>query len=247
MTLSIAAMGIKKRFGAAWALDGVDMAVPAGELHAVIGPNGAGKSTLFGVIAGEYSPDGGRLELNGRDISATPPHTRVHAGIARTFQITRIFPRLTLRQNVLVAILARSGSAAVFWRRVRGEEWERAEAALALVGMEQWADRRAQTLAQGDRKRLEIATALALKPHLLLLDEPTAGMSPDETAATMRLVEQIWEDTHVTVLLTEHDMPLVFGLAQQVTVMHRGRVVCSGTPDEIRSRTDVREIYLGFE
>ncbi len=247
MALALKVQRVKKRFGANWALDGVDLEVPTGELRAVIGPNGAGKSTLFGVIAGEHTPTFGSVQLDGRDITRFPPHARVRLGLARTFQVTRIFPQLTLRENVLAAVFAHKRRAHVFWRGPSSEERERSERGLELVGLGSLASQPARILSQGDRKRLEIAAALALEPKMLLLDEPTAGMSPEETEATVRLIQHVWEDSKLTVVLTEHDMALVFRLAQRITVLHRGRVICTASPDEVRRRGDVRNIYLGNE
>jgi branched-chain amino acid transport system ATP-binding protein len=245
MALALKVSGLRMRFGANWALNGVDLSVPAGELRAVIGPNGAGKSTLFGVIAGEHTPSSGAVELDGRDVTGVPPHTRVRLGLVRTFQVTRIFPGLTVHENVLAAVLARRRRGHVCWRPAGGEERGRADDWLRLVGLGALASRPARALSQGDRKRLEVATALALEPRLLLLDEPTAGMSPEETEATVRLLERVWEELRPTVLLTEHDVALVMRLAQRVTVLHRGAVVCTGTAGEVQRRGDVREIYLG--
>jgi branched-chain amino acid transport system ATP-binding protein len=238
--------GVVKHFAGVPALDDVSLTVPAGQLHAVIGPNGAGKSTLFGVIAGEHRPDRGTVRIAGRDVTRMAPHRRVKAGVARAFQVARIFPDMTVRQNVAAAVIAANGSARVFWR---GKPLRNAsgavDEALELLALTAIGGRLARELSQGDRKRLEIAMALMLQPALLLLDEPTAGMSPEETAATVALVRQLWSLGGLTVLLTEHDMQVVFNLAQQLTVLDRGRVLCSGDPAAIRERDDVKEIYLG--
>ncbi len=232
-------------YGANRALDGVSLDVAAGELRAVIGPNGAGKSTLFAAIAGEVAPASGSVALDGVDITRWAPHRRVRYGIARAFQVSRIFPTLTVRENVLAAWLCREGKAQRWWRAVDGAAHAHAGVALDDVGLGALAERRGDSLSQGDRKRLEIAMALQLDARLLLLDEPTAGMSPKETSATVALVESLWHRRGLTILLTEHDMSVVFRLAQRLTVMHRGRVLCTGAPAEIRGRADVREIYLG--
>ncbi|MDE2573315.1 MAG: ABC transporter ATP-binding protein [bacterium] len=233
------------RYGANRALDGLSLEVESGELRAVIGPNGAGKSTLFATIAGETPASQGRVELDGTDITRWAPHLRVRRGVARAFQVSRIFPSLTVRENVLAAQLCAQGGSRVCWRTVLGAEHARSEAALAELGLAHLAARRGETLSQGDRKRLEIAMALQLEARLLLLDEPTAGMSPRETAQTVALIRSLWERTRITILLTEHDMSVVFSLAQRITVMQRGRVLCTGAPEEVRGRHDVREIYLG--
>lgn len=238
--------GVVKRFAGNLALDDVSLTVTAGQLHAVIGPNGAGKSTLFGVIAGEYRPDRGNVLVAGRDVTRMAAHRRVRAGVARAFQVARIFPDMSVRQNVAAAVIAANGSARVFWR---GKPLRSAavtvNGVLERVGLAAISDRLARALSQGDRKRLEIAMALMLRPKLLLLDEPTAGMSPEETASTVGLVRELWSQGGLSVLLTEHDMQVVFDLAQQLTVLDRGHVLCSGDPADVRERDDVKEIYLG--
>jgi ABC-type branched-chain amino acid transport systems, ATPase component len=238
--------GVIKRFAGNLALDDVSLVIPAGQLHAVIGPNGAGKSTLFGVIAGEHRPERGSVHVAGRNVTRMAAHRRVKAGVARAFQVAHIFPDMTVRQNVTAAVLAANGAARIFWR---GKPLRTAAAAvddaLAQMGLAKVGERVARVLSQGDRKRLEIAMALVLRPTLLLLDEPTAGMSPEETASTVALVRELWSRGGLTVLLTEHDMQVVFDLAQQLTVLDRGHVLCSGEPTEIREREDVKEIYLG--
>lgn len=237
--------GVSKRYGGNAALESVSMDVDPGELRAVIGPNGAGKSTLFGVVAGEHAPSAGRVYLDSRDVTLVPAHRRVRLGIARAFQVSRVFPSLTVEDNILAALLARDGDTRTFWRGINRTKRDRSLTLLREIGLESVAPRRAATLAQGDRKRLEIAMALALGARLLLLDEPTAGMSPDETRATVELLHRLWSAGELTVVLTEHDMDVVFRLAQRVTVLHRGRVMVTGTPEDVRARTDVREIYLG--
>jgi branched-chain amino acid transport system ATP-binding protein len=237
---------VVKRFAGNIALDGVELSVPAGQVHAVIGPNGAGKSTLFGVIAGEHRPDRGTVCVAGRDVTSMSAHRRVKAGVARAFQVARVFPEMTVEENVTIAVVAMHNTSRVFWsghglRRARRPVAE----ALDEMRLGDLRSRQARALSQGDRKRLEIAMALVLKPKLLLLDEPTAGMSPDETAATVKLVQELWTRTGLTVLLTEHDMHVVFDLAQQLTVLNRGSVLCAGDPEIVRERDDVREIYLG--
>ncbi|HUY50291.1 MAG TPA: ABC transporter ATP-binding protein [Streptosporangiaceae bacterium] len=238
--------GVVKRFAGNLALDDVSLTVPAGQLHAIIGPNGAGKSTLFGVIAGEHRPDRGTVWVAGRDVTRMAAHRRVRAGVARAFQVARIFPEMTVRQNVAAAVIAANGSSRVFWRgKPLWTASGAADEALERLSLAAAGDRPARSLSQGDRKRLEIAMALVLRPKLLLLDEPTAGMSPEETASTVELIRGIWSLGGLTVMLTEHDMQVVFDLAQQLTVLDRGHVLCSGDPAAIRARDDVKEIYLG--
>ncbi len=246
MSLSVELQGVVKRFGGNAALDSVDLGVEPGRIHAVIGPNGAGKSTLFGAIAGELALDAGTIRLDGRDITGVSAPKRVGLGIGRVFQVARLFPSMTVLDNVAGAVLARTGSSIAFWSS-RGVRRARAEAAglLEELRLADLAHRRAGSLSQGDRKRLEIAMVLALDSQVLLLDEPTAGMSPEETEATTDLVRRLWSERSITVLITEHDMNVVFGLAHQVTVMYRGGVLCTGDPEEIRKRPDVAEVYLG--
>jgi branched-chain amino acid transport system ATP-binding protein len=246
VTAALQLRGIEKRYGANAALQDVDLSVPDGQLRAIIGPNGAGKSTLFGVITGEHRPDRGHVLFHGRDVTRLSPPRRVLAGMARAFQVAHVFPALTVAENMSVAVLAAQRRGFVFWRSLgRTLDAARLESALERVRLTRLAGRQARHLSQGDRKRLEIGMALALGASLLLLDEPTAGMSPEETEETVRLVRELWEAGGLTVVLTEHDMNVVFGLAQEVTVLEQGRVLCSGEPADIRSRPDVIEAYLG--
>jgi branched-chain amino acid transport system ATP-binding protein len=243
---SLQLSGVTKRFGGNLVLDDVTLTIEAGSLHAVIGPNGAGKSTLFGVIAGDHRPERGSVRLGDRDITRTAGHRRVGIGVARAFQVAHVFPEMTVRDNATAALLAASGDARVFWR---GGPLRKARSAgtavLDQLRLNNLADRKARELSQGDRKRLEIAMALQLNPSVLLLDEPTAGMSPEETRSTVGLVRELWERTGLTVLLTEHDMSVVFDLAQQLTVLNIGRILVTGDPSEVRAREDVLDIYLG--
>ena len=246
MSIGISIHGAVKTFGGTTALDDVTLDVRPGEVHAVIGPNGAGKSTLFAAFAGEFKLDRGRVELDGRDITRQSAARRVRLGVGRAFQVASIFPALTVAENVSAGLISASRGTSHFWssrglRRVKPEA-DRLLESMRLSGL---ADRPARDLSQGDRKRLEIAVVLALRPRVLLLDEPTAGMSPAETDATVQLVRDLWQEHQLTVLLTEHDMDVVFGLAQTLTVLHRGHVLCTGSPEEIRGREDVAEVYLG--
>jgi len=238
--------GVVKRFGSHAALDDVALEVPSGEIHAVIGPNGAGKSTLFSVIAGQHVPERGTVTLDGRDITRMKPARRVRLGIARAFQVARVFPQMSVLDNVATAAIASSGSSAVFWHsRPLRPARERALRALREIGLEDHREDLAGGLAQGDRKRLELGMVLVMNPEVLLLDEPTAGMSPQETSETVTLVRELWQRHGLTVLLTEHDMQVVFGLASRLTVLNFGTVLASGDPQEIRGRRDVIDVYLG--
>jgi branched-chain amino acid transport system ATP-binding protein len=236
---------LRIRYGALWALDGVSLEVDNGEFRAVIGPNGAGKSTLFSVLAGERRPASGAVAIDGSDVTGMSAQRRTRAGVVRTFQVTRILPSLTVLENALVALLAATRANRCFWWPLSRAWHVRAESVLDTVGLRDKGAENAGTLSQGDRKRLEIACALALSPRLLLLDEPTAGMSPEETQSTINLIDGLWRERKITVLLTEHDVAMVFRLAQRITVLHRGAVLCTDTPVEIQKRDDVRQIYLG--
>lgn len=237
--------GVVKRFGGHRALDEVSLELDRGQVHAVIGPNGAGKSTLFGVISGEYRPEQGRVWLADRDMTRASPRARVRLGLARAFQVARVFGELTVRDNITSAVLAAAGGTLAFWRGVPRRYAPRVDEALGRVRLTDQQTKLARELSQGDRKRLEIGMALALDPSVLLLDEPTAGMSPTETESTVELIRQLWQDTGLTILLTEHDMKVVFDLAQRLTVLHYGQVLCTGDPQEVRRREDVIEVYLG--
>ena len=239
--------GLRKRFGGLAAVDGVDLVVEPGELRAVIGPNGAGKTTLFNLITGYLRPDAGTITFDGRDITGLPTHRVARAGIARAFQITSIFPGLTVHENVRLGITARAGETARPWGVAEGthaEEVREILAAVALLGVER---ERAGNLSHGDQRALELAISLAMRPKLLLLDEPTAGMAPEETGHTMRLVRAIALERSLTVLFCEHDMEVVFGTANKILVMHQGRVIAEGSADEVRSDHDVQRVYLGTE
>jgi branched-chain amino acid transport system ATP-binding protein len=213
--------------------------------HAIIGPNGAGKSTLFNLITGRLRPDAGRVVFSGRDITGKPPHVIARAGIGRAFQITSIFPRLSVRQNLQYAMLAQRGDT----RRPlgRAERIYRTEALelLDAVGLSAYADLPAGQLSHGDQRAIEIAISLALGSKLVLLDEPTAGMSPYETDKAMELVRRLATERGLSLLFCEHDMQVVFGTARVITVMHLGRVLTEGTPEAVRNNPEVQKIYLG--
>lgn len=237
-----------KRFGALTATDEASFSVRAGETHALIGPNGAGKTTLIHQISGALVPDAGGLFLDGEDITALPMPRRVREGLVRSFQITSLYKRFTVLDNVVLAVLARRASAPSWWRVARADDaaYADAEAMLALTGLAAMADRVAGSLAHGEQRQLELALALAAKPRLLLLDEPMAGMGPDESARMVELLAAL-KAQHLTLLLVEHDMDAVFRLADRVSVLVSGRVIASGTPDEIRADAAVRAAYLGDE
>ncbi len=238
--------GVRKLFGEFVALKGVDLDVRAGEIHALIGPNGAGKSTYFGVVSGELRPNAGTVRFAGRAIGALPAWERTRLGIARAFQIARVFATFTVEENVRAAVLAGEQQSWIFYRSTRAAGGGPATATLlAETGLASLAASRAADLSHGDRKRLEIAMALALRPRLLMLDEPTAGMSPPETEATIELIRAVWHQRGCGVLLTEHDMQVVFQLAHRITVLHHGEVLRSGDPDAIAHDPAVLDVYLG--
>lgn len=227
-------------------LDGFSLAIEEGELRAVIGPNGAGKSTLFGLMSGEHIASRGRVRFGGNDVTRLVPHRRARVGIVQAFQVARCFSGLSVRDNVRIAVLARRHHDHAFWRRaIAPQVEEEVDSVLEDMNLAQIAARESRALSQGDRKRLEIAMAIALRARLLLLDEPTAGMSPRETQATVELIGRLWERGGLTLVLTEHDMGVVFGLAQRITVLVAGALLCTGDPEEVRARDDVRAAYLG--
>ncbi len=241
----LVAEGLRKRFGANEAVAGVSLAVEPGEMLALIGPNGAGKSTCFNMLGGQLRPDEGAVRLGGQDVTGMAPRHLAHLGVGRTFQITASFASMTVRENVQTALLAQKRQAWRFWQAADAQHVGLAEGLLARVGMASQAERPAGVLAYGDLKRLELAMALAGDPVLLLMDEPTAGMAPAERAALMALVRGIARERGVAVLFTEHDMDVVFGQADRVLVLDRGRLIAQGTPEAVRADPRVRAVYLG--
>ena len=241
----LALSGLVKRFGGLAATDGVDLQVERGELHALIGPNGAGKTTLVHLVSGGLMPDAGQIVFDGQDVSARSMHERVQRGLARSYQVTSIFRRLTVVENVVLAVQARSGSSFRFWMPAVREQTlvDEAMGVLERVGLRARAQSVAGSLAHGEQRQLEVGLALATHPRLLLLDEPMAGMGPDESARMVDLIAQL--NRELTVLLIEHDMDAVFKLAQRISVLVSGRIIATGTPEAIRANTDVRRAYLG--
>jgi branched-chain amino acid transport system ATP-binding protein len=237
--------GISKSFGGFRAVDNVSLALETRQIAALIGPNGAGKSTFFNVISGHIRPDSGRILLDGRDITGAPPHRTTTLGMGRSFQHANIFFRLTVAENVQAALLAHRRRGRDFWSNADGFYRDETMALLTSVGLLEQAGMLAGSLAYGNQKQLELGIALASKPAVLLLDEPTAGMSPTETEDTMRLLRRVAEERDLTLLFTEHDMQVVFGIAEKIAVLHQGRLLAEGTPEEVRRNPDVRRIYLG--
>jgi branched-chain amino acid transport system ATP-binding protein len=240
-------IGLAKRFGALIATDDVSLSLQPGEMHALIGPNGAGKTTLIGQLTGELRPDAGRILLQGRDISLLPVDQRARLGLARSFQITSIFRDFSALDNVALAVQAHSGHGFRFWRPARAERalHEPARAVLDAVGLSARANLLAANLAHGEQRQLEIAMALATRPRLLLLDEPVAGMGLEESQRMVRFLGGL--KGRVTIVLVEHDMDAVFTLADRISVMVDGRIIATGTPEEVRRNAEVRRAYLGEE
>jgi branched-chain amino acid transport system ATP-binding protein len=239
--------GLTRRFGGIVAVDGVTMRVAAGEVRAVIGPNGAGKSTLFNLITGVIKPTSGTVRFSDETLTGLPADEVCQRGVSRTFQITALFPQMTARENARLSAQARHarrwqpyGGASVF-----ADAETRADAALQRLGLTHVAQRPAGLLSHGDQRLLEVAMALAQQPRLLLLDEPTQGLSVEETEQAVETLAGLLADGSMTVLLVEHDMEVVFRLAHMITVLHRGAVIADGTPDEVKSNDDVQRAYLG--
>ena len=237
---------LTKSFGALVAVNAVTLAVDEGSLHSVIGPNGAGKTTFFNLLTGQLAPTSGRIVFDGRDIAGTPPHGIAHLGIARSFQRTSLFPVLSILDNVWLAAFARQASwRGLAWRRADRypELSRRALDVLGEVGLGEKAGLPARAISHGEQRQLELAIALAATPRLLLLDEPAAGLSPDETRKMVTLVQAL--KGRYTIVLIEHKIDVVMSMSDRISVMHFGRVIAEGTPDEIRRNADVRRAYLG--
>jgi len=237
--------GLIRRFGGVVAADAIKLDIAPYEVHAVIGPNGAGKTTLIGLLCGEISPQGGSIRFDGADITRLPVYRRSRLGLVRSFQITSLFRDFTALDNVALAVQAHRGHSFRFWRDARGEDELRkpALAALSRIGLAERASFRVDKLSHGELRQLEIAMALATEPRLLLLDEPMAGMGPEESAQMVRILRQL--KGSMTILLIEHDMEAVFALADRLTVLVYGRIIASGPPEVIRADPAVRQAYLG--
>jgi branched-chain amino acid transport system ATP-binding protein len=236
---------VRKAFDGFQAVAGVSLRVARGEIAAIIGPNGAGKTTFFNLITGHLKPDAGAVLLDGIDITALPPHEISRRGMGRSFQRVNIFPKLTVFENIQAAFISHRGDGLRFFRPVGQLYRAETDALLRSLGL---ADRRNEIsgfLSHGGQKQLELGLALASEPQLLLLDEPTAGMSATETRETMQLIERITRDRGLTLLFTEHDMEVVFSIAQKIAVLHQGRLIADGPPETVRADPEVRRVYLG--
>jgi branched-chain amino acid transport system ATP-binding protein len=241
--LILRAQGLDRSFGGVHAVRDVTLEVPRGSLHAIIGPNGSGKTTLFNLITGHTRPNAGRVEFDGTDITGMPYAKVARRGLAKSYQITTVFPLLTVFENVRIAAQAAAHSY-VFWRPADGiTAVARATMeVLERIGLADERDVIASNLSHGDQRRLDLAIALATSPRLLLLDEPTAGMSPTETAATVELVRELNRD--VTILMIEHKMDVILTIADRITVLHQGQKLFEGAPAEVRAHPEVQEVYL---
>jgi branched-chain amino acid transport system ATP-binding protein len=242
-TLSV--KNLSKAYGGVQALRGVSFDVDAGELVALIGPNGAGKTTCFNILNGQLAPDSGEVRLGGRNLAGLAPHRIWHLGVGRTFQVTATFGSMTVRENVQMALLSHHRKLASVFSSAARFAIDDAENLLERVGMREQAGRACAVLAYGDLKRVELAIALANRPRLLLMDEPTAGMAPEERGALMALAAGLARSEDIAVLFTEHDVEVVFQYASRVLVLHLGELIAAGAPAAVRADARVREVYLG--
>lgn len=245
----ISVKGVSKSYGGVLAISDIDLEIVKGERIAIIGPNGAGKSTLFGTIAGEHRPTKGRIEFGERDVTSWPPSRLTKAGLSRTFQVARLFGSMSVRDNLIIAATACQKPQSVWWDSFAKHDpkvLERVDRALGRTSLTGLADQKAATLAQGARKTLELAMAIVQDPKVLLLDEPTAGMSLDDAKGTIQTLVAICRDQpDLTVVITAHDMEVIFAVADRVVLMAQGKVVLEGTPDEVTAHETTHEVYLG--
>ena len=236
---------ISKAFGKLIAVNRVTLDIRQGDIHAIIGPNGAGKSTYFNLVTGYHRATSGRVLYKERDITRLPAYRRCVQGITRSFQITSIYPKLTVYESVLMALVCHRGVSLNFLSPATGFFREEVWRILEEVGLAEQARAQGDSISHGDKKRLELAITLGTEPELLLLDEPTCGMSPEETESTMSLVRKLCKDRNITILFTEHDMAVVFGIATRLSVLHQGRLIADGTPEQVRASEEVQKVYLG--
>jgi branched-chain amino acid transport system ATP-binding protein len=243
---ALSVRGITKAYGGVQAVRDVSFDVAPGELVALIGPNGAGKTTCFNMLNGQLAPDSGEILLGEARITGLPPHRIWRMGVGRTFQVTATFGSMSVRENVQMALISHSGQLRSAWKLASKLNISEADALLERVGMQEQAERPCAVLAYGDLKRVELAVALANRPRVLLMDEPTAGMAPEERGALMQLAAALARSDGIAVLFTEHDMDMVFGHASRVLVLHLGKLIAQGSADEVRADPMVREVYLGY-
>ena len=234
-----------KEFGKLLATNAVSFSLQPGEIHAIIGPNGAGKSTFFNLITGYHLPDSGQVFFKGQQITGLPPYKRCRLGITRSFQITSIYPKLTVYDSVLMALLSHQKATTHFFSSANKYFKEEVWQILEDVGLADQARITGDSISHGDKKRLELAVTLGTKPELLLLDEPTCGMSPEETESIMIFIKKLVDEKGLTILFTEHDMGVVFGIARRISVLHQGTLIADGTPEEVRNSEEVQRVYLG--
>ncbi len=240
---------LTKHFGKFQAVTGVSLTVEKGELTALIGPNGAGKTTFYNMLSGKFPPTSGKIFFEGRDITGAPPHKIARMGIGRSFQITNIFTSMTVMENILSALIAHHGAGTSFFAPARKNKklLEEGSKILESLGLTPYADMPTTQLSYGDKRLVEIGIVLANSPRLVLLDEPTAGMTPEETERMIELIHHLADETDTTFFLTEHDMKVVFSVSKKIYVLHQGSLLAAGSPEEIQKNPEVRKAYLGGE
>ena len=236
---------ISKEFGRLFAVRQVSLEIVKGDVHAIIGPNGAGKSTFFNLITGYHTATSGKVLFKGEDITDLPAYSRCKLGITRSFQITSIYPKFSVYDSVLMGLLAHRGVTLKFFSNASKFFQEEVWRVLEDVGLADQANVLGESISHGDKKRLELAVTVATEPEMLLLDEPTCGMSPEETEITMGLINKLSSERGLTILFTEHDMAVVFGVAKRISVLHQGMLIEDGTPEKVRESEEVQKVYLG--
>jgi len=236
---------ISKEFGRLFAVRQVSLDIVKGDIHAIIGPNGAGKSTFFNLITGYHTATSGRVLFKGEDVTDLPAYRRCKLGITRSFQITSIYPKFTVYDSVLMGLLSHRGVTLKFFSNASKFFQEEVWRVLEDVGLADQANVVGESISHGDKKRLELAVTVATEPEMLLLDEPTCGMSPEETEITMGLINKLSSERGLTILFTEHDMAVVFGVAKRISVLHQGMLIEDGTPEKVRESEEVQKVYLG--
>ncbi len=236
---------ITKEFGKLRAVNEVSLEISKGDIHAIIGPNGAGKSTYFNLVTGYHRATAGKVLFKEKEITHLPAYSRCNLGITRSFQITSIYPKLTVYESVLMALLCHRKITLNFFSAAKKFFKEEVWHILEDIGLADQAHRVGDSISHGDKKRLELAVTVGTEPELLLLDEPTCGMSPEETDITMSLINKLSKERGITILFTEHDMSVVFGIAKRISVLHQGTLIADGSPQEVRNSEEVQKVYLG--